>query len=238
MRRLVIDSDQPFDASLAERLSDCGCRVVTAIGAAAVPDPGSVHSPGIFVAVATPDGARIQAANASFRETLGHASESISGLPIEQILSSRVKCPSAFALVEAIRSCQPYVGSAVISDANGASHLVVARVFPILDESDPKCVGIVEWIQTPRELVTAPIDGAPPDAGTPDRSKELRAKGITNRERQIVEGIAGRGLSIKQIAFEFSISPHTVRNHLRSIYSKLDIGSQVELVRWYASKSP
>ena len=51
---------------------------------------------------------------------------------------------------------------------------------------------------------------------------------LTARERQIAEAIS-RGLSNKQIADEFGISPETVKRHLASIYSKLAIPGRVAL---------
>jgi len=51
---------------------------------------------------------------------------------------------------------------------------------------------------------------------------------LTARERQMADAIA-RGLSNKQIAEEFGISPETVKRHLASIYSKLAIPGRVAL---------
>lgn len=52
---------------------------------------------------------------------------------------------------------------------------------------------------------------------------------LSPRERQIVEGLIGHG-SIEHLSRELEISPYTARNHLRSIYRKLGVRSQVELV--------
>jgi len=57
---------------------------------------------------------------------------------------------------------------------------------------------------------------------------------LTLREQQIMRLIA-EGLSTKQIAEKLFISPKTVENHRASIFSKLDIHSTMELVR-YAAK--
>ena len=51
---------------------------------------------------------------------------------------------------------------------------------------------------------------------------------LTARERQIAEAIS-RGLSNKQIALEFGISSETVKRHLASIYSKLELPGRVAL---------
>ena len=51
---------------------------------------------------------------------------------------------------------------------------------------------------------------------------------LTAREQQVAAAIV-RGLSNKQIAREFGISPETVKRHLASIYSKLALGGRVAL---------
>jgi two-component system, NarL family, nitrate/nitrite response regulator NarL len=51
---------------------------------------------------------------------------------------------------------------------------------------------------------------------------------LTTREQQIANAIV-RGLSNKQIAREFGISPETVKRHLASIYSKLALRGRVDL---------
>lgn len=43
---------------------------------------------------------------------------------------------------------------------------------------------------------------------------------LTNREQQVAEAVS-RGLSNRQIAAEFDISPETVKRHLATIYDKL-----------------
>ncbi len=52
---------------------------------------------------------------------------------------------------------------------------------------------------------------------------------LTAREREVV-ALMLRGLRIPSIARELHLSPHTVRNHLRTIFAKCDVSSQRELV--------
>ena len=52
---------------------------------------------------------------------------------------------------------------------------------------------------------------------------------LTAREREVVLAVT-RHLRIARVARVLHISPHTVRNHLRSIYSKLDVHSVDELL--------
>jgi DNA-binding CsgD family transcriptional regulator len=57
----------------------------------------------------------------------------------------------------------------------------------------------------------------------------LDSYGLTQRETDIVLLLA-RGLSTKEIAAELALSPHTVRDYVKSIYDKADVGSRGELV--------
>lgn len=60
---------------------------------------------------------------------------------------------------------------------------------------------------------------------------------LSDRERQVVGGLYA-GHSPQQIASRLSISQYTVRNHLRSIYSKLGVHSQRELLSLGAPSAP
>ncbi len=50
---------------------------------------------------------------------------------------------------------------------------------------------------------------------------------LTTRERQVLSHLA-QGLSAKQIAKELSLSPETVRDHIKRLYQKLEAGSRIE----------
>ena len=56
---------------------------------------------------------------------------------------------------------------------------------------------------------------------------------LTARERQIINVMIQQGHSTnKQIAVHLNTSEHTLRNHLSSIYSKLEVGNRLELVMY------
>jgi DNA-binding CsgD family transcriptional regulator len=57
----------------------------------------------------------------------------------------------------------------------------------------------------------------------------LEGYGLTEREVTIVLYLA-RGLSFKDIAAELTLSPHTVRDHVKAIYRKCGVTSRGELV--------
>ncbi len=51
---------------------------------------------------------------------------------------------------------------------------------------------------------------------------------LTEREREVLS-LVGRGLRAKEVAEQLQISSHTVRDHLKSIYRKLDVSSRAEV---------
>ena len=52
---------------------------------------------------------------------------------------------------------------------------------------------------------------------------------LTEREREVLELIA-RGLDNAQIASQLSLSAKTVRNHINSIFNKLDIPNRAQAI--------
>lgn len=86
--------------------------------------------------------------------------------------------------------------------------------------------------------VAAPIRLSPPqrevvemwshqvEPPTPDEAARIAQ--LTEREREVI-GLIGEGLRNQQIADRLSISVITVRHHLSSIFSKLDVGDRFEL---------
>lgn len=61
--------------------------------------------------------------------------------------------------------------------------------------------------------------------------------GLSTREEQVV-GLLLEGLSTRRIAEELSISPHTVRDHLKNLYRKTGVGSRGQLVHLAAVAHP
>ena len=70
---------------------------------------------------------------------------------------------------------------------------------------------------------------ARPAERAPAVLNDTYAARLSAREREIVQAIAG-GKRVKDIADQFTISTHTVRNHLKAVYRKLNVRSQLELL--------
>ena len=56
----------------------------------------------------------------------------------------------------------------------------------------------------------------------------MSSEGLSPREREIVQAVA-RGLSNRDIASATGIAQQTVKNHLSSIFQKLNVRSRVQL---------
>jgi DNA-binding NarL/FixJ family response regulator len=62
-----------------------------------------------------------------------------------------------------------------------------------------------------------------------DAPEELR--NLSSREKEVLHRLQ-TGQRVPTIARSFYLSPHTVRNHLKSIFRKLGVRSQTELLEW------
>ena len=54
---------------------------------------------------------------------------------------------------------------------------------------------------------------------------------LSPREKEVLAELAA-GHRVAAIGRRLFISPHTVRNHLKAIYRKVDVDSQVDLLEW------
>ncbi|NLG26554.1 MAG: response regulator transcription factor [Chloroflexi bacterium] len=64
---------------------------------------------------------------------------------------------------------------------------------------------------------------------TANASSDVSTEALTDREVDVLR-LAARGLSNRQIAIEFSLSPRTVQAHMANIFGKLQVGSRTEAV--------
>lgn len=114
-----------------------------------------------------------------------------------------------------------------------------------LVDSNPQAWGVISSIATSDEIAAAIVAvGEGLWVGAPSLVKSLmrfqrRGDGLgeesvidslTAREREVLQLIA-EGLANKQIAMRLSISEHTVKFHLSSLYGKLNVASRTEAVK-------
>lgn len=57
----------------------------------------------------------------------------------------------------------------------------------------------------------------------------LATPSLSIRQRQVLNNIA-RGCTYKQIAEKMDVSIHTVRNHVRRIYQKLEVRNSAQAI--------
>ena len=115
-------------------------------------------------------------------------------------------------MVQPIRAGQVsrYESTVILGD--GTTALLSARSVPSTD--DPAV--IVTFL----DLLTD--SGALPGA--------VVTSGLTRRERQVAE-LAATGLHDREIAAQLTLSPHTVKQYLKTVYGKVGVRSRVELTR-------
>jgi len=69
------------------------------------------------------------------------------------------------------------------------------------------------------------------------RSFSTISSNLTNRELEVMKYLL-RGMTYNEIAHSLQISPHTVNDHIKKIYHKLNINSKGELMSIYMMRSP
>lgn len=79
--------------------------------------------------------------------------------------------------------------------------------------------GRVTWSASEQQAVTS-------------ESNRRAVESLTRRERGVFDSLVG-GRELDEVADEMGISRHTVRNHLKSVFRKLEVHSQLELIRKY-----
>jgi NarL family two-component system response regulator LiaR len=67
--------------------------------------------------------------------------------------------------------------------------------------------------------------------------RESGGEDLSQRERDVLRFVA-QGLSNKEIGAALSLSPHTIKAHLRSILDKLQLRNRTEVAAWAARHDP
>lgn len=118
-------------------------------------------------------------------------------------------------------------------DTASTSPLLVEMVLPLrLLQNVPSLRIVPESGFLPKTAPTSAVR----EAATAMALGAAQFQLLTQREVEVVEGLTA-GLPISQLAKQLAISPNTVRNHLKSIFRKLNVRSQTELLSRLIAKA-
>ncbi|MFN7984708.1 MAG: LuxR C-terminal-related transcriptional regulator [Vicinamibacterales bacterium] len=228
---LILDSDRSTGRHMQACLESAGFRV---------PRPCTNAMDALAaVANALPD---VVVMDMSLLDAPGRAHELL-----DTVVARRV--PVVYLLQHAERATieravhEQHAAAVVVRPASDRQ--LVAEVFMALARAErrPARVDIPPRMTADEKLrlITAIVgDVSPRDEGAGARRRpgegvdSLDPQGVLSvRERQIVE-LLGNGARVSTIAVRLQLSPHTVRNHLKSVFRKLNVHGQHELFeRWH-----
>ncbi len=133
--------------------------------------------------------------------------------------------PTVLAATAAARSTAHLATTRAVS-CSGAWLVIRATHFATAGAGAPANSAIARSSE-PRDAVVVTIDVASPSDVS---SLALAARGLSPREQQIATLVL-QGAATKTIAAALFLSPHTVQDHLKSIFAKLDVNSRREMVQ-------
>ncbi|MFW0753897.1 helix-turn-helix transcriptional regulator [Pseudomonas sp. H11T01] len=188
--------------------------------------------------------------NEAFLTTTGYTAEEVLGKSVEAIdfIDGKDACAHLFAALENTGSLDG-VDLKVRKKGAGVIDCVVSA--DTVSIQDSPCyllvlMNITERKRTELELVAA-IEEVMKDASWFSRTlieKLANVKSVnspqlpsisfadlTTRERDVLRLIC-EGLADKEIAARLTLAPNTVRNHVATVYSKLDVHSRSEAIVW------
>jgi PAS domain S-box-containing protein len=152
--------------------------------------------------------------NAWAERACGNSNAQMVGRPLTALLppEARENVEAQFRRVVELGELTDF--ETVFVDANGRLRGVRSQQLPL--RSGDEIVGVLVLAFDVRQPPSEPIGFVPDPRLTP-------------RQRKILDLIAS-GLSTSEIARELTLSPQTVRNHLRNVFHELHAHTQVEAI--------
>jgi DNA-binding NarL/FixJ family response regulator len=126
-----------------------------------------------------------------------------------------------------------------IGAAGLATRMVVITGFATLDAA-VECLrkGATDFLVKPfpveeflGSLERALNRGAPPGNGSPAWESVADRYGLTRKETRVLEAFYASGRTNRELAQELSLSPHTVKSHLKAAFVKLGVSSRTQLLQ-------
>lgn len=142
-------------------------------------------------------------------------------------------------LISLIKSTCPDARSMVLSTFGDAKHMqrsiyAGATGYLLKDLPDPALIDKIVTLYNGESLVTPSLlkllfEKISKQPGSTDRNSGFEKFGLGARELEVM-GLLIEGLSIFNIGDKLCISTHTVNQHLRAIYRKLNVHSRAKAV--------
>jgi PAS domain S-box-containing protein len=123
----------------------------------------------------------------------------------------------------------------------GKPYVVVAVDLGTIQTAKPASYGPAAGLRTDLERIALEIQAAGlsagMDGGSPFPLGHPDLDSLSQREREVLAHLVA-GERVSTIARSLHISPHTVRNHLKSVYRQLNVGGQAELIEHVRALAP
>jgi two-component system NarL family response regulator len=145
-----------------------------------------------------------------------------------------------------LRVMQPQSHILMLTVSEHEQHLFAAiragaRGYLLKSMASNDLIDAIRWANA-GEAIVAPVMAAKllDEFATLSAAAQWREPGgedLSQRERDVLRLIA-QGLSNKEIGTALSLSPHTIKAHLRSILDKLQLRNRAEVAAWAARHNP
>jgi PAS domain S-box-containing protein len=189
---------------------------------------------------------RIVFANRTFAELLDYRSPTVLlGRSVWELVHSSAEAAARTRIRERANGAHVASHMTVLKRTDGAAVPVCVFAYQVGEGEDDShrsrlATAVVIPVTALPMLSTCGCSACAPSANVPwldalsalDAQRQRRNEvfeRLTPREAEIVESIAS-GMAVASVARSLGISPNTVRNHLKSVFRKLGVRSQAELL--------